>query len=533
MSARAWRIIVMVVGAWFALQVITVWLLPLGGTVTDLALRLRPLDGESRLEVGREGLSRPEKEWTLEQMRSVMDYLDAAVRRNPLDYRAQFLRAHVLLRLEAMGEDTTDSAAAAMRKTLWLRWKNPEVGIEAMRFALSRWQFLTPEEQGFYREMFVRVVQVEVMRKGNFNRILEIWKRYSKDMQFLEAGLAQRPELYGQAAQALMDIQFNLDERQRYLALYESWAVGHFQQLLQNRIREERDNYDTWKKISEDLSMAVSGYFRLVPEVSFNYIEYLGLMDGLQMRMVTALTGTMEWARRPSSRKEIMKLATAMVERPAAKATLKELARHLERMRFFAMNERDLAVLEMRMRLLLRAGEANAAALIGGEVVKERHYVPPDETAAVQRIFILYAGALERLEKGDEALRVIDTARERAGSHASLDWMAFRLLNLSEKNSVSAAWQELSPEIRDSFRVLLDKKRVIRTVFPPPGNELVVRVTGESAAVLSGAKLVQVWVEGKILAERYAKDLEQGEEWRIKLFEEMWKRPVEVEVRIQ
>ena len=528
MSARVWRVVALVAVTWFLVQVVTGLVLPMGGRLADTALLLRPLDGEARLTAARLKLSRSQGEWNVAQLRAVLKQLDVAAELNPLNYRAQFDRARVLLRLEAMGEGTTDAAYEAMRKTLWLRWKDPEVGIEGMRFALSRWPLLSPDEQAFYRDLFSRMVAV--VRKNEFKRILDIWKRYSRDLTLLKAGLVNRPQFGMQAAQALAKMQVHLAERQQFMTLYEAWALDYYKQLLKTRTREERNNYDTWKRLVRYLSNAVKGYFRLAPESGFDQSAYTRFMDNLQMRQVVALTGTMEWSRRVSARKEIMKLATAMVERPAAEATLKELVQRLERTRFFAEFQSDPAVLDMRMRLLLQAGEASAAALVGVDVVRKRHYVPPDETDAVRNLFSLYAEALERMGRVDEALSVIAIARERTGGHASLDWMAFRLQNPAEGDPASPAWQALSPEVRDSYRVALAKKNIKRTVYPPPHKELMVEVTAASEAMLSEANLVQVWANGKILAERYVKDLEAGEEWRIKLFEDLWDRPVEVEV---
>ena len=527
MSRWDWRIITLVAGVLFAIQVITGWLLPLEGVFTKASLLLRPLDSNARLEAINRVLSIPEEEWNVARMKSALGNLEAALLRNPLNYRAQYDRARVLWRMEAAGEDTTDALHTAMRRTLFLRWKHREIGVAGMRFALSRWPLLTAEEQEFYRDLFSKLVGVS--RAAVFRQIMETWGLYSRDMTLLESGLARKPEFYRIAAQALARFQIQPDARLNFLARYETWAVDHFRSMLQERIREGRDPYDTWKYVANKLKKIIQGYYRLVKMHSFDLGGYVKFMDQLELNMVMKLTGSMEWSRRLSSRREIQKLVGKMVARPAEPAALKQLRRRLENTRFF--NQPDLEIMELRMRLLLKAGETEAATLLGASLVRERHYVPSNEADATRRIFLLYAAALERMGRGEEAMRVVAIARERTGNDLNLDWLAFRLRHPGDLDSETTVWNELPEEIRNSSNITLSKRNIVRMIYPPPQGEMVIEITEEAGDVLANAHLVQVWADGQILAERYTRTLKPGTRWKITLKKDSKQQPIRVEVR--
>ena len=532
MKARTWRVIVLAGIVFFAVQLVSSLLLfPLGGVFRSAAIALRPLDGELRLEAARIKLAGPEEKWAMERMRPALVCLDSAVSRNPLDYRLYYDRARILLRMEALGEETSQDAAEAMRRTLSLRWKNPQIGIAGMRFALARWPLLENGEQQFYRDLFSRLVTV--IRDEEMDLILETWARYSRDRELLEAGLEMRPQFFRNGARILESRQIHMSERLRFLARYEVWSLDNARRMLKQAAREGRDNFSTWKHVAHHLPQGVSGYSRMVDDIQFDFQGYRELMDDLQIRMLTGLTGSMEWTRRPASRKEIIELANQMLKRPAAQASLRGMAQRLESTRFFATFDKNLEVLELRMRLLLGAGEANSAVLIGAKAVEERHYVPPDEVDAVRRIFLLYAEALRQLKKIVEAMSVIDIARERVGGDESLEWMAYRLKNPGEIVAESEDWQNLPQSIRESFRVTLKRGATVHTVYPSPGNEVVIGVPLDAAKILGNVKLVQVWLNGWIFTEKYAGDLEPGQEWRLPLPDNPDKEPLRVEVKIR
>lgn len=529
MKTRSWRLLALALVLFFALQLVSDFLLPLGGVFTRAALVLRPLDGGANFDIACRLLGDREKDWEPAQMMRTLKLLDAAIRLNPLNFRIHFQRFRVLQRLEINGYDESDAAAAAMKHTLLLRWKDPEIGMSGVRFALSRWPLLSMVEKSFYRTILLNMV--ESINYRYFQRILNTWGLYSRDMSILLAVMERRPEFNLYAAQTLAQLQIHPDVRIQFLARYEAWAVGHFKELLQETKREPHEGFESMRKMADLLGKAVEGYSVLVSESSNTNKQFVRVMDELQLKMVAVLTGSMEWTRRTSSRKQILRLVWKMLERPANRSALKQLKARLENTRFFAQS--DLEILELRMRLLLGIGDFKEVSLLGAVQVEQRHYVPPAEAAIVRRILILHARALERLGKVDAALRVVSIARERTGGDPSLHWMDFRLKNPGDLEQTHQAWRNLPEEIRLSHVIPLPRVRIVRTVYPPPWNQVVVQVPKDNSYWLSNAHLVQVWVNEKILGERYARDLEPGSDWRISLPEKPRKEPLNVEVRIK
>jgi tetratricopeptide (TPR) repeat protein len=528
---RTWRVIALACVGFFALQVLSYLLLPLGGIFTRFALLTRPLDGEARLKAVRRDQNLAGENWKAADISSALARLQGGIRRNPFNYLAQFERFQLLQKLESLGEGTSDEVLQAMRTTLSLRWKDLDVSMAGMRFAFSRWPFLSAEDRTFFIDVFTRMTGV--MSRNVFPRILETWGRYSRDLQLLKAALQQRPEFNLEAAKVLAGFQFHPRERIGFLARYEAWAVDHYGKEFEKRIREGQDNYDTWEYVANRLEKAIEGYSRMVPATAAAFLEFGGIMDQLQLKMVAALTGSMEWMRRPASRKEIIRLADTMAERPADRSILGRLAERLQNTRFFATFDKNPDVLEMRMRVLLGAGEAGSAAMIGAKVAEERHYIPPEEKESLRRIFVLYAEALREQEKIAEAVRVIDLARERTGGDESLEWMAYRLTNPGEIDAESENWQKLPQAVRESFRITLKPGATVYIVYPSPGNEIVVAVPLDTAEILQNTKLVQLWVNGWIFAEKYTGDLEPGQEWRLPLPDNPDKEPIRVRVVVK
>jgi len=526
---RAWCLLAIGAAAFFALQVLSQLLLLLGGVYTDAALVLKPLDGDIRYQAMRQAQHRLGDQWNVGQMRAALGSLQGAIQRNPFHYLAWFERFQVLQTLETLGEDTSDTAIQALQGALLLRSKDPHVAFAGMRFTFSRWPLFQEQEKAFFNSLFPSMARV--IRRNDFVKLLETWRRYSRDLDLLRIISKERPEFNREVAQTLATIQLHLDARQRFLASYEAWRVEHFGKELRERVRNGRDNYDTWKYIVRMLTQYMQGFSHMFPDTLSTYREYTHLVDKLQLNMVAALSGSMVWSTRASSRKEVLRLAGEMLEHPAEPSVLKQLYSRLENTRFFI--QADLQILELRLRLLLEIGESANAQSLGAAQVAERHYVPPDEAAAVRRIFILYSRALQRLGQVDEALRVVTIARERTGNDLSLDWEAFRLNHPGKIDPQSEVWQNLPGEIRDSSRLPLRKGRRRYTVFPPPDNQLLVAATQDVDAILAGKHLVQVFANDLILAERYAKDFQPGMEWRIPLPEIKDKLPVKIEVRVK
>lgn len=530
MNPRAWRWIALAAGVWFALQVIAGLVVPFGGACADIGLFVRPMDGESRVRSVLSEIAKISGKEPVDKWRRRLKRLDGAVRRNPLDYRAQLARFQVLQRMETLGEDTGEAAAEAMRRTLVLRWKNPEVGVAGMEYALSRWPLLNGEERGFFQGLLPKITMN--LRTRDFEQILKVWGMYSRDMDLLRVALDQRPVFNLSAAGELARLQIHPNARLKFLARYEDWAVQHFKEKLQQRISAGADNFDAWKFIANQLSKAVDGYSRLVPDYNDAYDEFRKAMDGLELKMVSALTGSMEWNRRMATRREIIRLVEGMLRRPASPSILQELHKRLERTRFFAQS--NLEILELRMRLLFMMEKFPTVASLGSAELARRHYVPPEEADAVRRVFLIYVRALRRMEKPGDATRVLAVVRERTGDSPQLAWTEFVLDHPDAIDSGSAAWMNLPGEVRDSYRIPIGRNRTVRTmVYPPRSGELVIEVQADADSILDASHLVMVHVDGRLTAERYVRELLPGAVWKIKLPENPERLPVSVEIRIK
>lgn len=469
---------------------------------------LRPLDARVRLNQAMAIYGEGMDSLSDTDLKSGLIRIERAICRNPLEYRAHFWRARALLRLERMGEDVFDAANSAMRRTLFLRWKHPEIGLEGLRFALSRWPLLSDSDHGFYAGIMENLILV--IRAEAFRELLSTWARYSRDLDLLEPGLARRPRFCREAATILGRMEYRLDKRFEYLARYEAWALDHFKELIRRRQREGRYLYDDWKNFSHNLSVAVKGYNRLAGESHFDPDVYVRLMDAMQMRMVTELTGSMGWTRRLASRREILRLGEEMLSRPANRGTLSRLRERLERTRFF--EESPMEILSLRIRLLQALGQDGDAAGIGNQFMRDHHYVSAEEADRVRDIMILHAETLMRLERFEEGLEVVKEARKRLGDHVSVAWMKLRLSHPRGVEKEDEAWQNTDPRIRDSGRFVLDRVRQKRVVCLRRDDMPRLIAPPDLHGRFPDRHLVQVWARGQIEAEYYLSDFENGGE---------------------
>lgn len=475
----------------------------------EQAGKLFPFDSEIIFQTGVEILSQAAAEDNSpKRLEKAIRRFQRAVSLNPFHYRAHFFLAKGYFLLNRMNSDDFRRGIAALKKTAFLKKKNPEVAVSVIEVLLSLWPHLSEEDRSYSVGIFRNIS--DTLTDPLFRRILSAWDRGCKDHSFFEQGLTHRPLFYRRIADVLAKNQIHLEQRFAYLKGYEIHQVtdltGKFESLTDNRQVPLPEMFDQLVKYRKNLQARIEGYYRLgkAPEEDI-HTRFHRLKINLAYTLVRLHF-------------ELRKQKRTGLEEPVLErilldyldiADLEEKGRMLELLaknRFF--RERDLHSFYLEMLIKFRSNRDEEVMSAMEEFLGTVSYVKNRNIRDFNAIHILLADVYI---KNRYLIRAEDVLLGIEAPEAILPEVYSRLYEIhrtigDDRQEQTGGW-EIRTTLEESRFIRLDSLVIKKRVYPLGTPELVVAIPPRIVPELKTYHLFQIFIDGTLRYETYTRDI--------------------------
>lgn len=434
-------------------------------------------------------------------VRASMALLRRSIARNPLDYQARYYLAKSYLRFSAVGNDYFERGVLELRRAAAIRGGNRHIAVDCAKVFFSLWPLLEPEDQAFTESLLAGVMPV--LSWGEFAPLVESWALYVQDVPVLMGFLRLKPEFFGPAAEQLAASGLPLAKRWEMLALHEANTLDTMER------RYNVLSLQGGASLEQSLSLlnqarAIKGYNRLHPGASFNRDKFLKLQRTLLIDVIGAMVGPAR-----NDAKQAAQLREYVEYYIAGHPGLNDLdllQKLLQERNYF--KENDFPSLRLKTLIASRKGDHGGVIAEIEAVRAGISFVKREQVTEYTDILLLLTDSYYRSKLMTAAEAVALDLYRNQPDNPDVLWRVLRVQNvLGAEGALDPELEARLAKIRDSRFLAVSRLNIPDYAYLFNQPEIEVTLDPALRAKIGPGQLVQVFVNEKIAAESYGRDL--------------------------
>lgn len=435
------------------------------------------------------------------QIKQAMRLLVKGIGRNPLDYQARYYLSKAYLRFSAVDNDYFELGVRELKRAASIRGSNKNIALDCGRMFFSLWPLLEEPNRKFCSELLAGVMPY--VNWSEFSPLVETWALYVQDVPLLMQLLQLKPDFFGPAADLLTVSGLPLAKRWEMLALHEANTLDS----LERRYNEL--NLQGGASLEQALSLlsqarTIKGYSRLHPGVGFDRDKFLKLRRTLLIEAIDALIAPARTDEKQATRlHEIIEYYIA--EHPGL-SELDQLQKLLQDRNYF--KENDFPSLRLKTMIAFRKGDYNGVIAEIESVRKGISFVKKEQAAAYTDILLLLADSYYSSKLMTAAEAIARELYENQPDNQDVLWRVLRIRNvLGAEGRPDPELDARLAQVADSRFLVIDRLNVPHYAFLFNQPEIEVTIDPALRAKIGPGQLVQLFVDEKIAAESYGREL--------------------------
>ena len=435
------------------------------------------------------------------RVRQAMGLLVRAIRRNPLDYQARYYLSKAYLRFSAVDNDYFDLGVRELRRAATIRGSNKGIALECGRVFFSLWPLLEKGDQEFTVELLSGVMPF--VSWGEFSPLVEMWSLYVQDVPLLMDLLKLKPDFLGPAADQLVAAGLPLAKRWEMLALHEANTLDSLERRYNELGLQGGAGLDDLRSLLNQ-ARAVKGYYRLHPGAGFDVDRFLKLRRTLLIDVIGAMIAPARSDPQPAA--QLRGIIEYFIAEHPGLGELDELRKLLEERNYF--RENDFPSLRLKMMIACKKGDYSGVIAEIESVRKGISFVKKEQAADYTDILLLLADSYYSSKLMTAAEAVAKELYENQPDNQDVLWRILRIQNvLGVEGRQDPVLEAKLAQVRDSRFLAVGRFNAPYSVYLFSQPEIEVTADPALRAQIGPEKLVQVFVDEKIAAESYGRDL--------------------------
>jgi len=522
----------------FMLQLLSHLFLELGKGKTSgkksglfkMSALLMPLDAESTYRYAYALLFENVESQNNEMILKSIHAFEKSLHHNVLFYRAHYYLGKALFLYNLPGSPYFDRTVRAFKRAALIRGnKNSNISMDTLLLLLSQWPLLDNEGKTFCRDLLEK--SIGQLGGKDFNSILEVWRLYSRDIDFFKGILKTNPEYYLNIARELSRMGINLEIRQDFLARYEVYYLDWLKTTFQ-KYREQSDNLLERLKYLHRIAN-IEGYYRLVKNTDFNEKDYLDFKKGLNLHILQLLFD--QGARQTDTikREEIERYIFNYFDEPLSRMEVESFAGFLKKYDFFA--PRDLKAFYIKQLVHFKLGDYTQVIEDSEGQRQSVAFVQREQLNDYTDILLLLSDAFYKNKLLARAMSILEEIEKISPGLPGTYWRMLKIESIIGADNKGVGKEEETravnyQKIRDSRFIEPGTVETHKTVYLIDSDEIVIRIGDKLKEIMKSRNLFQVFIDGKIYYEAYISQLKEEDNAAVKFGENVAKCEVSVKI---
>lgn len=543
MNNKLIKPVLLILMVFFTLQMLSHFFLELGegkasGKTSGLfkwSALLMPLDAEPVYKYAYallfENVESQNNEMILKSIRA----FEKSIHHNVLFYRAYYYLGKALFFYNLPRSPYFDRTVDAFKRAALIRGnKNSNISTDTLVLLLSQWPLLSDEDKTFCRELLEN--SIELLRGNNFNSILEVWRLYSRDIDFFKGILKKNPAYYLTIARELNRMGINLEMRQDFLSGYEVYRLNWLKTTYQ-KYREEPNDLPARLKNLYGKSN-IEGYYRLAKNTDFNEKDYLDFKKELNLHILKLLFDQEEWQGDTKMRQEIERYIFDYFNDSPSRKQVELLYKLLNKNNFFSqlLDFSTSHLLNFYIKQLVHFKLGNYTTVID-DIERLRQsvaFVQREHMRDYTNILLLLSAAYFENKLLTRVMSILGEIEKISPGLLETYWRMKKIELITGANNEGEVEEdggraEKYRDVMDSRFIELRSFAARKTVYLVDSHDIVIRISDKLKEKLKPGNLFQVFIDGRIYYEVYISQLKEEGKVEVK-FEES---PAKCEVLVK
>jgi hypothetical protein len=453
---------------------------------------------------------------------------ERAIDDNVLFYRAHYHLGKALFLADPPGFPHFEKSVRAFKRAALIRGnKNNNIAVDTLKLLLSQWPLLNDEDKTFCRDLLEKSIQQ--LGGKNFNSILEIWRLYSRDIDFFKDILKTHPQYYLNVARELNRMEINLEMCRNFLVKYEVYYLGWLKNTYQQSLEEPGNPLERLQYLHRIAN--IEGHYRLAKNTDFNEKDYLDFKKRLNLHILLLLFERGGWQTDPIKRKDIERYIFNYFNGPLSRNELESFAQYLEKNNFFDLQH--IQAFYIKQLLHFKLGDYTKTIEETENTRQSVLFLQREHINEYTDILLLLSDAYFENKLLTRAMAILEEIENIAPGLPDMYWRRMKIesiIGVDNRNGGKEAETraENYQKIRDSRIIEPNAVETHKTVYLIDSDEIVVHIGDRLMEMIKSRHLFQVFINGKIYYETYIGQLKVGDNIVVKYEEAVTKCEVSI-----
>jgi hypothetical protein len=293
------------------------------------------------------------------------------------------------------------------------------------------------------------------------------------------------------------------------MARYESYQLETFRRRIREFQKMPEGSPAKLLHMEKSLDRIIRGYHLLVTESGFDKKKLDDLREYLKKNVLRVLFQTSAWKRDPAVRKEIAAELIRLVHRINDRELLEHYHEFLEKNQF--LERQDLDVFYLRQLIQFKLHRFDRVVFEIEEFRKALSYVKKESVGAYTALLFLLADGYMGSRLLSKAQTVLDEIETLSPENMDTCWRRIQIESVfGPGDTTDEKKTSLRQAVRESRMIRIGGKKTNKTVYRIDDSSLELNFSEGFWKTLNGGELLQVFVDDRIVAERYIRDIRQS-----------------------
>ena len=375
--------------------------------------------------------------------------------------------------------------------------------VNAIKKILFLWDNISDKDKSYYSSLFLSILSV--LKKNDFNAIIDIWQKNSKDISFFEKALFLKPIFFKRIADSFILLEKYMKERWVFLSNHEIYYLSVKYDEFYNLKFLSKETIEQKEHFLLQLTDNIKGYYVLANNKTFKETVFNKLLSDIYLSIIDNYLKTTDENKTDITNIELLEYIEMFFNNKNIAKSIIKLEGVLKKNSFFNSKTKQKTYIIN----LINFKKGKFVKVINNieEILKEN--IDLDAVLFNKYIFILLDSCISNnlYLKAEELIQKYEI---KCINKLRLFQIKLKINNILHNNSeLNDHEKKLLKRMNNSYHFEFNWKNISRKIYLQKQGIIFVKVLKQKKIKNKKKGLIQILVNNKVKKEVYIKDINE------------------------